>query len=110
MTERYKYWPFVIRHLGCAPFSIPMILWFALIFWFKSWGNWIGMGLYYLFGIPFVIASGVYNATVGWIVFLEPPRHLQFTDRMQAYDKDPTMAIYIDQYKRVLNSIDPGHV
>lgn len=100
---------FQFRYLTSGWITGPMLIWYAKVYWAKRKGG-AWFALYALLGIPFVVASGIYNATVGWYVFWDRPRHWQFTDRLQEYDKDPAMQPYIAEFKRALNRHDPGHV
>lgn len=101
---------FELRYLSVALITMPMIVYFAALFWAeRNLEGWKRIPVYPFAGI-FVVLSFVYNATCGWWIFWRLPRELQFTDRLQKYDQDPELAPYVARFKAVLNESDPGHV
>jgi hypothetical protein len=93
---------------------------FVILIWLEKrfkphWPLW---PFYVVFGISFVVQDVIYNFFVGTFLFLELPRfrggvrdwEWMFTTRLKRMDLEGDLEGCTIRFKRVLNSIDPGHV
>jgi hypothetical protein len=65
----------------------------------------------YIVGVPFMVLNGMFNATIGTLIFAEFPREVFFTDRLKRMKKshDPRVAKVAKMLCEEMNRADPGH-
>jgi len=82
-----------------------MLLQYMALFWFEAR---VWRPLLYPFAAVFILENFLFNTFVGTFLFLEWPKELQFTPRIQRLTnkRDPRAL----RFARVLNESDKNHV
>jgi len=97
-----------IRHMLCGPITIPVLLYFKLLFVIHGKILPRETAKFNPLVWVFVIVDILYNWTVGTILFLEFPKEGLFTPRVQRhYNNGDYQAEVI---ARIVNEIDPQHI
>ncbi|MFU8834024.1 MAG: hypothetical protein ACNA7F_02015 [Roseovarius sp.] len=101
---------FEVRYLIMAPFTLALLVQFAVLMWVQRRVPKPLLYLFYPAAAVFLVEDFIYQVVVGTFLFLDRPRDVLFTGRLKRLDAQDPADYQVWRFKRVLNALDPGHV